>query len=343
MISLFKTPLRAGFLLASLATAILAGHAQAAETAYPLTLQNCGRQITIDKAPTKTVSIGQSSTEILYLLGLADKVVGTALWVGPVLKGYEEVNARIDRLADNDPSFESVLARKPDLVTVQFQWQVGPEGVVARPEQFEELGIPVYTSPSDCVGKENSAASDGVRHQVFTMDLVYREIRELAEIYNVQDKGEAVVADLKAREEAARAKVASAKGKLSAVFWFSSAADADPYVAGRNGAPGYIMSALGIENIIKTDDEWPTVGWETIARANPTMIVAGSMERRRYPLDSLEAKLDFLKSDPVASLMPAVAKGYVFDMDAQAMNPTIRTIEGIELLADSIAKAGLAQ
>jgi len=343
MISLFKTPLRAGFLLASLATAILAGHAQAAETAYPLTLQNCGRQITIDKAPTKTVSIGQSSTEILYLLGLADKVVGTALWVGPVLKGYEEVNARIDRLADNDPSFESVLARKPDLVTVQFQWQVGPEGVVARPEQFEELGIPVYTSPSDCVGKENSAASDGVRHQVFTMDLVYREIRELAKIYNVQDKGEAVVADLKAREEAARAKVASAKGKLSAVFWFSSAADADPYVAGRNGAPGYIMSALGIENIIKTDDEWPTVGWETIARANPTMIVAGSMERRRYPLDSLEAKLDFLKSDPVASLMPAVAKGYVFDMDAQAMNPTIRTIEGIELLADSIAKAGLAQ
>ena len=343
MISLFKTALRAGFLLASLATAILAGHAQAAETAYPLTLQNCGRQITIDKAPTKTVSIGQSSTEILYLLGLADKVVGTALWVGPVLKGYEKVNARIDRLADNDPSFESVLARKPDLVTVQFQWQVGPEGVVARPEQFEELGIPVYTSPSDCVGKENSAASDGVRHQVFTMDLVYREIRELAEIYNVQDKGEAVVADLKAREEAARAKVASAKGKLSAVFWFSSAADADPYVAGRNGAPGYIMSALGIENIIKTDDEWPTVGWETIARANPTMIVAGSMERRRYPLDSLEAKLDFLKSDPVASLMPAVAKGYVFDMDAQAMNPTIRTIEGIELLADSIAKAGLAQ
>jgi iron complex transport system substrate-binding protein len=343
MISLFKTPLRAGFLLASLATAVLAGHAQAAETAYPLTLQNCGRQITIDKAPTKTVSIGQSSTEILYLLGLADKVVGTALWVGPVLKGYEEVNARIDRLADNDPSFESVLARKPDLVTVQFQWQVGPEGVVARPEQFEELGIPVYTSPSDCVGKENSAASDGVRHQVFTMDLVYREIRELAKIYNVQDKGEAVVADLKAREAAARAKVASAEGKLSAVFWFSSAADADPYVAGRNGAPGYIMSALGIENIIKTDDEWPTVGWETIARANPTMIVAGSMERRRYPLDSLEAKLDFLKSDPVASLMPAVAKGYVFDMDAQAMNPTIRTIEGIELLADSIAKAGLAQ
>ncbi|MFB2551973.1 ABC transporter substrate-binding protein [Ensifer soli] len=320
-----------------------AAPAFAAETAYPLTLENCGRSITIQKAPQRTVSIGQSSTEILYLLGLSDRVAGTALWVGPVLKGYEEVNATIDRLADNDPSFESVLSKKPDIVTVQFQWQVGPEGVVARPEQFEELGVPVYTSPADCVGKENSAASDGVRHQVFTMDLVYREIRDLAAIYDVQDRGEEVVADLKAREAAAREKIAAARGRISAVFWFSSAADADPYVAGRNGAPGYIMSALGIDNIIKTDDEWPTVGWETIAKANPTVIVAGAMERRRYPLDSLEAKRDFLKTDPVARLMPAVTAGHVFAMDAQAMNPTIRTIEGIETLAADIDAAGLSR
>lgn len=170
---------RAASLLSALAGAAVfvlsSGAARAAATQYPLTLENCGRPVTFEKAPTQTVSIGQSSTEILYMLGLADKVVGTALWVGPVLKGYEEVNAKIDRLADNDPSFESVLGKKPDIVTVQFQWQVGPEGVVAKPEQFEELGIPVYTSPSDCVGKDNSAASDGVRHQVFTMELVYRE------------------------------------------------------------------------------------------------------------------------------------------------------------------------
>lgn len=333
-----------GLCALSLIVSGLFHNAMAAETVYPLTLENCGRQIAFKNAPSRTVSIGQSSTEILYLLGLADKVIGTALWVGPVLKGYEEVNAKVERLADNDPSFESVLGKKPDIVTVQFQWQVGPEGVVAKPEQFEELGIAVYTSPSDCMGKENSAAGDGVRHQVFAMDLVYQEVRDLAKIYDVQEKGEEVVADLKRREAAARAKVASVEGKLSAVFWFSSAQqDADPYVAGKNGAPGYIMSALGIENIIKTDEEWPTVGWETIARANPTMIVAGAMDRRRYPLDSIEAKRKFLDADPVTRLMPAVRSSHVFDMDAQAMNPTIRTIEGIEALADAIADTGLVK
>lgn len=323
--------------------AALTSTVQAAETSYPLKIRNCGRNITIENAPTRTVSIGQSSNEILYRLGLANNVVGTALWVGPVLKGYEEIDSKIERLADNDPSFESVLPKKPDLITVQFQWQVGPEGVVAKPEQFEELGIPVYTSPSDCVGKENSAASDGVRHQVFTMELVYQEIRDLAAIYNIQDRGEEVIADLENREETARAKVAGLAGKVSAIFWFSSAAQSDPYVAGKNGAPGYIMSALGIKNVIETDDEWPTVGWETIAKKNPTVIVAGSMERRRYPMDSLESKMAFLESDPVTRLMESVERGHVFSMDAQAMNPTIRTIEGIETLATAIEKAGLAK
>lgn len=183
-----------------------------------------------------------------------------------------------------------------------------------------------------------------MRNTGFTMDLIYQEIRDLAKIFNVQDRGEEVVADLKKREEAARTKIASANGKLSAVFWFSSAElDIDPYVAGRNGAPGYIMSALGLKNVIESDEEWPTVGWETIAKANPSVIVAYKMDRRRFPADDVAVKLKFLASDPVASIMPAVKQGHVFEMDAQAMNPTIRTIEGIETLAEAISAAGLAK
>lgn len=329
------------FAVASSFAALPSAHA--AQTSYPLTLKNCGRDVTFTHAPERTVAVGQSTTEILYLLGLSDKVVGTAVWVGPVIKGYEEANAKIDRLADNDPSFESVLAKKPDLVTVQYQWHVGPEGVVAKPEQFEELKIPVYTSPADCTGKDNSGGGDGVRHSVFTMDLIYQEVTDLARIFNVQDKGEKLVAELKAREEAARKKIVSAKGQLSAVFWFSSAELAiDPYVAGKNGAPGYIMSALGIKNVIESNEEWPTVGWETIAKANPTIVVAGKMDRRRFPADDVALKQKFLKEDPVTSLMPSVKEGHIVTMDAQAMNPTIRTIDGIEVLADAIVQLGLS-
>lgn len=318
--------------------------ATAQSTTYPLTLTNCAKEITFKQAPKRVVSVGQSSTEILYLLGLSDRVGGTALWIGPVLAGYEEANAKVPRLADNAPSFESVVAARPDLVTTQFQWQIGPKGVVATPQQFADLGIPVYTSPADCIGKDNSSGGDGLRTARFSMDLIHQEIDDLARIFDVKPRGDKLVADLKAREAAARAKIASVDGKASAVFWFSSAdLDLDPYVAGQSGAPGYIMSILGVRNVIASQEEWPTVGWETIAKADPTFVVAGRMTRRRFPADDVAMKLKHLDTDPVTRLMPAVKEKRVVVLDAQAMNPTIRTIEGIEVLADALQASGVAK
>ncbi len=317
---------------------------QAAETQYPLTLKNCSRDVTFKEAPNRAVAVGQSSAEILYSLGLGEKVVGTAVWFGPVLKGFEEINAKVKRLADNDPSFESVLGQKPDLVTADFQWHIGPNGIVGKPEQFEELGIAAYTSPADCVGKYNSGGGDGVRTAPFTMDIVYREIEELAAIFNVQDRGEKLIATLKAREDAARKKIGSSSKKMSAAVWFSSTQiDADPYIAGKFGAPAYILSALCIENVITSEEEWPTIGWETVAKSNPTMIVAAKLDRRRYPADDIAVKHDFLKKDPVTSLMPAVKDGHVFDIDAQSMSASQRVVEGIETLANAIAASDLNQ
>lgn len=312
--------------------------ANAKPTEYPLTIKNCGYSVTFEKAPTRTVAIGQGNIEILYLLGLADKVQGTALWVGPVLKEFTEVNAKIEVLAPNDPSFESVVAKKPELVTNQYQWQVGPIGAVATVEQFEELGIPVYTSPADCVNKDNSEGGDGTRLEPFTMDLIYQEIAELAEIYDVQDRGEQLINELKAREAVAKAKVKNLPKDTSAVFWFSSAdIDMDPYMAGDKGAPAYIMSVLGLKNIVNNPDEWPTVGWETVVKANPTIVVAGEMTRRRFPVDDVAVKLNYLNMDPVVSLMDAVQKKRIITLDAQAMNPTIRTMEGIEAVAEALS------
>ncbi|BBI51647.1 hypothetical protein HORIV_40680 [Vreelandella olivaria] len=63
------------------------GLAQAAypSTDYPLTLTNCGVEISVASPPERTVTVGQSATEILYSLGLADRVNGTSVWFNPVL------------------------------------------------------------------------------------------------------------------------------------------------------------------------------------------------------------------------------------------------------------------
>lgn len=316
-----------------------------AATSYPLTINNCGQQVTFQKAPAKIVSIGQGMTEILLSLGLADKIAGTAVWVGPVLPQYAEANAKIPRLADNDPSFESVVGKEPDFVAAEFEWHIGAQGAVGKREQFSELGINTYIAPTDCVAKINAEGGDGVRKELFTMDLIYREIDELAEIFDVKDRGDALVAQLKKREADAVASISGAQAKnLPIVFWFSSKeVNGDAYIAGKNSAPAYILKTVGAKNVVTTEEEWPLVGWETIAQANPAVIVIATMDRRRYAADDPKVKLDFLEKDPVTSQLDAVKNKHFVMMDAQSMNPTIRTIDGIETLAKGIKSFGLAQ
>lgn len=331
-------------LVAAAFAAAFASSAQAESTAYPLTLENCGRAITFEKAPGRVVSVGQNSTEILLSLGLAEKMVGTAVWFTPVIPEFEAANAKIPRLADNDPSFESVVKQTPELVTAQYEWHIGSNGSVGNRDQFAELGIPTYIAPADCVAKDNSGGGDGVRKEMFTMALVYREILDLAKIFDVNDRGEALVATLKQREADAIALTAGAAAKnVTMAFWFSSPKlPGDSYIAGINGAPGYIMKILGAKNVIDLKDEWPLVSWERVTGANPTVIVAGEMSRRRYQADSAESKLNFLKTDPVASKMESVQKNRIIVLDVQSMEPGIRAIDGIEQVAKGLSDFGLS-
>lgn len=327
--------LRAATLIAALG---LCAHAHAAPTLYPLTIENCGSTLTFAHAPARTVTIGQAATEMLYAMGLSDQVVGTSLWFNDVLPVYQAANGKIERLADNAPSFESVTARRPDLVAVELEWMVGPQGAVGTRQQFHELKIPTYLMPSDCEAKDNSVGADGTRLEAFRVDSLYKSIRQLAEIFDVQARGEQLITELKASlaKSTATAQTNAFK-QASAVFWFSSPGlDLDPYVAGHKGVPDFMLNTLGLRNVVDSDEEWPTVGWETIAKANPTFLVIARMDRRRFPADDYQKKLEFLHSDPVTRNMDAVKNNRIIILDAMAMQASIRTFDGLETLAKAI-------
>ncbi|WNL39254.1 ABC transporter substrate-binding protein [Halomonas sp. PAMB 3232] len=319
-------------------------HAQAA-TAYPLTLESCGHEITLEKAPARVVTIGQAPTEMLYLLGLEEHVAGTSLWVNPVLEAFAEANADVERLSDNAPSFESVLAQEPDLVISAYEWMVGPAGVVGTPAMFDDAGVPLWTLPTECVGKDNHQSMDGARERLFDPALVYQSIETLAEIFDVVERGENAVSDLQARETAAieAAQALDLQGELRGVFWYSSAdLGIDPYVAGVNSVPDWMMTTLGIDNVVRIDQEWPTVGWESIARADPTFIAAARMDRRRFPADDIAVKREFLQNDPVTRLLEAVEQDRLVEIDAHAMDPSIRSIYALETLVEALAEMDLS-
>ncbi len=153
----------------------------------------------------------------------------------------------------------------------------------------------------------------------------------MARIFDVQDRGQALIADFKQRETALRER-AKARGQSSSyLFWFSSPSpSADAYLAGKNGPTGFIADLLGGRNAIDNEADWPTLGWEGIIAANPDVFVVADLDRNRWELDKPAAKIEFLQTDPAVSQLDAVKKGRIVVMDGQAMNPSIRTIRGAE-------------
>lgn len=85
----------------------------AATTAFPIEVtDDAGRKVKITKAPTRIISLAPSNTEILYDLGLADKVVG--------VDQYSDYPAEAKNKAQvgsfSDINMEKVVSLTPDLV-----------------------------------------------------------------------------------------------------------------------------------------------------------------------------------------------------------------------------------
>lgn len=305
-----------------------------ATAGFPVTVQNCGRDVVIDAPPQRAVSLNQGSTEILLSLGLADRMVGTATWTDPVRENLAQDNAGVPQLAVNKPSLETVLDAEPDFVSASFAGTLGPGGVADR-DQFESLGVPSYLAPSDCVGKV-SVNADGARTEPFTMAAIYAEIRDLARIFDVTERGEELIAGLERRIQDSRL---DADADLA--YWFSDIRA--PYFGGCCGSPGVITDTVGARNIfVDTTEEWPQVSWEVIADRDPDVLVLADLSRRTIDGDALAAKIAFLESNPVTSRLTAVQQKHYIVVNGADLNPSIRTVDGTEKVADGLRRLGFA-
>lgn len=313
----------------------------AAATSFPLKIENCGQTVRFDHIPERVVTVGQHETELLLALGLEKKIVGTSVWFGPLPGDLAARGQHLKKLADNSPGFEAVAAQSPDTVMAQYSWHIGPKGEVGTRDQFEKLGINTWISPADCINKSvtDSSNGDGARTAPFTLDYIRDEVTQVAEIFDVSARGEALNASLAARvEQAQKVAAADQKRPLNVVFWFSSSRlQGDPWVAGNYGVPGWISTTLGLKNIITSGEEWPAVTWEHIAASQPDLIVIASMNRRLYPADDVAVKQQFLHNDPVTRNIPAVKNNQIVVVPAMSLNPSLRNVDAVEKIGQFLA------
>ncbi|MGV2985077.1 ABC transporter substrate-binding protein [Microbacterium sp. AGC85] len=297
--------------------------------AFPLTIDNCDTEVAIERSPQRAVSLNQSATEIMIALGLEGRMAGTSYETDPIGDDIADAYAEIPLLTDGLLKHETLLQAEPDFVYSSFASFLTAENAGERAE-LHDLGVPTYLSEFDCT--YHVAVEGGA-----TFDMLFDEIETIAQIFDVPDTGEEVVAAQQAVVDEGLEIAEQIEGTPKLVWFYSTAASAStPSVAGPGGLPQTVTEMLGAENAF--DDaatKWPEVSWDEIALRDPDVIVLADLTRG-YPGDTAEEKIDFLKSDPLTSTMDAVINERFIIVPGQYMDPSIHSVQALPTVAQGL-------
>lgn len=197
--------------------------------------------------PTRIVSLSPNLTEIVFALGLGDRVVG----VSNDCDWPAEVKTKPKVGSFWQPNTEVIIAARPDLVVCETFAQ---QKEVA--ETLKRAGINVLSLRVESVGE------------------LFTAIAKIGQAACYPEKSEKLVADIEKQIDQIRTKSSSAR-KVK-VLWVIQT---EPVrVAGVNTFVNEVIGMAGGKNAVEsTDDQYPSVGTETILTCGAEAIIQSAM------------------------------------------------------------------
>lgn len=265
-------------------------------SAFPVTVQDgVGNQVTLETEPDRIVSLAPSHTEILYALGLGDKVVGVTEYCNYPPEAAEKTKVGAFDAID----LEQVVGLEPDLVLATTMHMA--EAVPA----LQELGITVFVIDPQ------------------TVSHVLRAISAIGHITGEDEAAEALVSDMQARVDAVRDTIDGATRPT--VFWELGA---ELFTAGPGSFIDDLIRMAGGENVASdADTPWPQMSVEAILLANPDVIVLAD--------HNYGQTAEMVAERPGWGDLRAVQEGSIVEItnDDIVSRPGPRIVDGLEFLA----------
>ncbi|WP_412551211.1 ABC transporter substrate-binding protein [Shimia sp. MIT910701] len=286
------------------------------------TVDSCNRQVTFDAPPKAAISNDVNLTEMMLVLGLADRMVG---YTG--ISGWktldEEMRAGVEELPELSakyPSKEVLIGADADFFFAGWNYGMKVGGEVT-PETLAPFDIKVYELTESCIHiGEKDAAS---------MDDMYNDIQNLGAIFDVKDKADALVDGYKADLAAFTDGLAPLE-TAPRVFVYDSGEDT-PFTAGRYAMPNALIEAAGGTNIMNDlEKSWAKVGWEPVVERNPEVIVIVN-----YGNVTAEEKRAFMMNNPAFAEMDAVKNDRFVTLEYVEATPGPRNIAAVKTLAEA--------
>jgi iron complex transport system substrate-binding protein len=293
-----------------------------AETAVAETsVQSCNRTVTFDAPPKRAVSNDVNLTEMMLVLGLADRMVG---YTG--ISGWktldEEMRADVQELPELSakyPTKEVLVGADADFFFAGWNYGMKVGGEIT-PETLEPFGIQVYELTESCAHIMQKGKA--------SIEDMYADLTNLGAVFNVQDRAAALVEGYRADLDAFTKSLET--GDPLRVFIYDSGEDA-PFTAGLYAMPTALIEAAGGTNVMNGfEKSWGTVTWEEVVEQNPEVIVIVN-----YGEVTAAQKRNFMMSNPAFADMDAVKNGRFVTLEYVEATPGPRNIRAIKTLAEA--------
>ena len=284
----------------------------------------------------RIVSFLPSATELIYALEAQEQLLGVThectypkeaknkpKIINTVIDSENLDSKQIDEITcklmnDGQDIFvvdkENIKNAKPSLIVSQNTCEV----CAAHTNQIQQAVEMLETKP-----------------EIYSMDPhsvkeILEGITEFAKIIDREEKGKKLKKELEFRIEKIKNKKIINKPRIVAIEWVN------PFFTAGHWVPEMIKISGGVNMISKTGEHSQRMLMQKITNVEPEIIIlmpcGFDVKRTKTEYEK------FLKNDQEWNKLQAVKKGNVFAVDANSFfsKPSIRTIEGIEILAKII-------
>ncbi len=260
-----------------------------------------GRTVKVAARIERIVSLAPNLTETVFALGQQAGLVGVTDYCDypPQALKLPKVGGAIN------PSLERIVQMKPDVVLATTALN-RRETVDA----LEQLRVPVF------------GTSDPR-----TVEEVLDSIALIAKLLETGERGAALLADLRARLDALRERLAERKPTRALfVVWH------DPLITVGRGT--FIADALrrsGAQSVIELEEDWPRISLEEVVRLNPEVLIFASSHS-----DGVAQTFETLATRPGWRDLRAVRERRYAVISDAVNRPAPRLVAAIEELAKQL-------
>ncbi len=290
-----------------------------------VTISNCSVETVYDAVPQRVVATDTSALEVLMSLGLQGHVIGYFGGTPDRLQPQHQARAAlVERLGGSFPypSLEAVLAPGPDLV---FSYGFN-EGAGLTAQNLRDADVHSFSFTEACPDFAGKV----------TLEVMFNDVRAVAQIFGVEDRGEELIAAWERQIEDVAAAIPA--GEQVRVFYFDSGEEAPFTALGGSVMSDIISRAGGVNILADASGTWGTVEWESVVEGDPELIILVD-----YGFGGPAANRDFLESNPALSGMPAVVNGHYVTLTFLQSVPGPQNLDGLTKVATAVRSVSAAR